>query len=298
MPTRKAKSGVWAAVAWAAALPLLSCHKAEEPKPIVVARVGERILTEDEVAAWEASLRQQIVAGEVRGSFIKHWVEDELLVQAARDRGLVDDPWVQGRLDEVSRRLLTSRLLDLETADATPPAPATIQQYYQSHREEFTWQKLHLAIQFWRCSSRASLDRLRGELLHARPTPLQPGESAAIDTGSFEVDDPAGVDPIAWRLFGWMPGGQLGYPVRFHEGFWMFRVTQRNEAGTPQSLEDVRDLITSRLLEDERMQVQGDIVRKLTVEYRRAGKLDWPSSIGTSVTGDSARPTAIKGSQE
>lgn len=255
----------------------------------VVAKVGDRILSAEEVAAWETSLRENLTP-ELRSSFIRHWVEDELLVQAAKDKGLEDDPWVEGRLDEVSRRLLAARLLELDAATLSGPSPSEIATYYAQHQGEFVRPKLSMTVQYWRAPTRTSLDRLRADLVRGRPSPRQPEDVVGLDSGRFEVDDPASVDPAVWRHFGGMNAGQLGYPVQFDGGIWMFKILRRDEPGARQSLDDVRDIITARLIEEARMRRQAELVRALAADYSRTGRLVWP--VYGAETADSAARAA------
>jgi len=260
----------------AALLLLNGCRENNQPQPVVVARVDDQVLTEDEVAAWETTLLQSRVAPEVRAAFIRRWVESTLLAQVARDRGLDDDPWVQTRLDETNRQLLTSRLVELESSQLPNPTASELEQYFTEHQGEFVWQRLHLTVSYWRSTSRAPLDRLRRDLSGSRPQPLQPQEAAQVDSGHFEIDNPASVEPVAWKLFGWMKAGQVGYPSTYRGGWWLFRIARRDEPGSKQALTDVQDDIRSRLFERARTRRQADLVRDLSAEYQRAGRLDWP----------------------
>jgi hypothetical protein len=243
-------------------------------------------LTADEVSAWEASLQKPQIPTEVRASFVRHWVEDELLVQAARERGLADDPWVQGRIDELSRKLLSARLMELESSALVAPSKKEIERYFEAHKTEFVWPQLYLSMKYWRAPNRIPLDRLRATLINARPTPVQPAEIAKVDTGAFEIDDPASVDNAAWKLFGWMAEGQLGYPVPYKNSSWMFKVVRRGEPNSPQTLDDVRDVITARLVEESRLRRQTELISNLISEFRRSGRLEWPQASESPTPGD------------
>lgn len=239
--------------------------------------------------AWEASLQQPTVSKELRSAFIRKWVEDELIVNAAVERGLDDDPWVQSRLDELSRRLLTSRILELETTGLPNVAPGAVVDYYRTHSNEFLWQKLHLNVKYWQSATRAPLDRIRQELVSSRAAPASPGQYAAVDTGSFEIDDPSAVDPASWKLFGWMKEGQIGYPTYHRTNYWMFRVVQRNEPNTQQSLDDVKDIIQARLMEVERLNTRDMIVSRVASRYLAENKLYWPDGYAGHANADSTR---------
>lgn len=259
------------------ALLILSCRPQPQPEPVVVARVADRLLTQEEVSVWEASQQGKITAHQ-RAAFIRRWVEEELLARAAIDRGLEDDPWVQTRLDDVTRSLLTARLLEIESASIPTPGKQEIADYFEKHRADFIWEKPHLSLQYWRSSSKSALERKRRELTAARPLPSQPGEGAAIDTASMEIEDPARLNPTAYRLFGWLTAGQVGHPVYYQDSYWLFRVTRRDESGDPKRLEDVSTLITAQLMENARARRLSSLLRELSDEYQRAGALYWPQS--------------------
>lgn len=265
-----------AAVISVALLSIIGCRSKPEPTPVVVARVGNQTLTESEVEAWEASLQQNKIPEEARSAFIRRWIEEELLAQAAQDRGLLDDPWVQTQVDETLRKLLTARLIEIESANIAAPTRLEIETYFKVHQDEFVWERLHMKIEYWQSSSRPTLERLRRDLASARPTPLDPKENAPVDSGQFEITDPTGVDPSAWKLFGRMNTGQLSYPIYFRNTYWMFRMQRRDEAGSTKTMEDVREEISARLLEGARAKRQAELIKQLTDDYRKSGKLEWP----------------------
>lgn len=241
----------------------------------VVARVGEKLLTEDEVKAWESTLPDGKPSASLRASFIRSWVEKELLYQAALERGIGDDPWVESRLEDIRRDLLTARLLELDEELQSPPSTKDVILYYEKHKDEFVWKNTYLEIQYWQCSERQPLDKLRLSLTQARPSPSHPDNSTLVDSGSFSIDDPLEVDPAIWRHLSWMSSGQLSYPILYNYMFWMFRIIRREEANTPQRLDDVVDVITNRLVVDARINRRTELIRRYAEQFRTEGRLQW-----------------------
>jgi len=264
-------------------LGLAGCISEPLPPAAVLVRVGDKILSAEEVKTWESSLPEGKVTPDLRSAFIRNWVEEELLINAARERGLNDDAWIEARMDELHKKLLTSRLLELDAAARPPPSTKEVLEYYDRHADEFIWKHLHLDLIYWRCESRPPLDRLRSSLMQNRPSPLLPGEVAIIDSGNFSIDDPAIVDPVFWKHFGWMNPGQLGFPASIRGSYWMFKLIRRNEAGTRQRLEDVVDAITSRIIEINRLSRRNELVRQYAEQYRRDGRLQWIDPTATTL---------------
>jgi hypothetical protein len=264
-------------------LGLVGCKSKPVPPVAVLARVGEKFLSDEEVKAWESYLPNDKLTPESRANFIRNWVEKELLVSAALEKGLDDDPWVESRIDELHRELLTSRLLELDASSHLPPTTKEVLEYFNQHSNEFIWKNLHLEVVYWHSPEKPPLDKLRAGMTQNRPSPLFPSEVSSIDSGRFDIDDPETVDPIVWRHFAWMAVGQLGFPTAIRGSYWLFRVERRDEPGTPQRLEDVVDEITSRLIEIARLNHRNELVRYYADQYGKAGRLQWIESIPDSL---------------
>jgi len=270
-----------------AALSLLFAISGCKTKPVppvaVLARVGEKILSDEEVKAWESYLPKDKLTPETRNDFIRNWVEKEILISVALEKGLDDDPWVEARLDDLHRELLTSRLLELESTSHTLPGTREVLDYYTRHAKEFFWKHPHLSITYWRSNSRPPLDRLRATLTQNRPTPLFPSEVAQIDSGKFEIDDPERFDSGVWKIIGWMNSGQISHPVVLRNTYWMFRIDRKDEQGTQMPLDAVVDEITARLNETARLNYRNELIRSYAEKYRNEGRLQWiDSSLSTT----------------
>ncbi len=260
-----------------------SACKSKPITPVtVLARVGEKILSDEELKAWESSFPNGKLSNELRSAYIRNWVEDELLVNAARERGLDDDPWIESRIDELRREFLKSRLLEIDAATIPRPSTKEVLEYFNQHSDEFTWNKVHLDVIYWHSTARPPLDRLRSVLAQNRPSPLLPAEVASIDSGRLDIDDPTIVDPAVWKHIGWMSAGQLGFPVAIRGSYWLFKINRRDESGTAQRLEDVVDIITSRITESARITRRNEIVKKYAEQFRNEGRLLWINPTNTT----------------
>lgn len=254
---------------------LTGCSKEERWEPEVVARIGDQKLTSSEVTAWEASLRQAEIPQEVRSAFIHHWVEEELLYQTALERDLTEDPWVTQRIDELTRSLLTSRLLELEYLKIKQPSTTAITTYFQQHSSEFTWPHVHLDVDYWRSQERRAMERLRSNIQRGRQVGIWTGQSGSLESGRIELDGPGSTDPEVWSIVSHMKIGQVSQVRFLNDEYWVFKLIDRREAGEPQGLDDVHDEIMMRLMEQARRQLRDELIRKLIEENRRSGRLYW-----------------------
>ena len=257
------------------ALVCTGCTREVEWEPEIIARVGDRTLTTSEIDAWEASLRQAELPQDAKITYIRHWVEEELLCLEAIDRNLHKDPWILQRLDEIKRQLLTSRLLEQEYQTLNKPSPQAVEAYFNRNSSEFIWACLHLVIEYWRSADRVGIERLRSNVQRGRQTGIWSGEVGSLDHGRITLDGPGSAAPEIWSVVSRMSIGEVS-PVIFVNGdYWVFKLLDRREQGEQQGLEDVRDEIVMRLMEEARRNVHSELVRKLAEQYRRSGRLFW-----------------------
>ena len=258
-----------------AALIFVGCTRETEWEPDVIARVGDRALTDAEVDAWEASLRQEDIPQDARSTYIRHWVENELLCREAIDRALLKDPWILQRLDEIKRQLLISRLLDQKYQELTKPSPQSIEAYFKQNASEFIWPCLHLEVEYWRSGDRVGIEQLRSNVQRGRQTGAWSGEPGSLDHGRITLDGPGSAAPEIWSAVCGMSPGEVS-PVRFATNeYWVFKLSDRREPGEQQGIEDVKDEIVMRLMEEARRNIRSELMRNLVDQYRRSGQLFW-----------------------
>ena len=275
------------------ALLWLGCVREVEWEPEVIARVGDRALTASEVDAWEASLRQPEVAQDARSTYIRHWVEEELLYQEAIEQGLIKDAWVLQRLDEIKRQLLVSRLLEYECRKLNMPSPQIVEAYFKQNSSEFIWPCLHLVVDYWRAEDRQGIERLRSNVQRGRQTGIWTGKAGSLDQGRITVDGPGSAAPEVWTVVSRMSPGEVSPVRRVENEYWVFKLIDRREKGEQQGIEDVRDEIVMRLMEEARRNIRGELVRNLVDKYRHSGELYWSTQprVVTETENDSIRKT-------
>lgn len=252
---------------------LSGCKQEVHIESDIVARVGDRVLSTSEVSAWEASLHQPEVPAEVRYSYIRHWVEEELLYQSALDNGLLNDPWVVQRVEEITRSLMVSRLLEKETAQISRPTPSVIQNYFEKAQSEFVWPSIHLVVEFWHADDREGMERLRKNIQRGRLTGLWAGDERELQNGKISIDGEGNASPDVWKIVSRLNIGQVSQVVNILDSYWVFKLVDRREAGEPQGLDDVLDEIVLRIMEESRKNVRDEFVKALVEKNRRAGKL-------------------------
>ncbi len=251
------------------------CLKEEPPEPEVIAKVGDRILTASEISTWEISLNQPEVPQEVRSEFIRRWVEEEILYQAAVERKFDSDPWVVQRIDELSRTLAVTRMLELETNKLTSPSISEVKEYFQEHSSEFVWSHVHLVIDYWSSDNRNGMDRLRSNLLRGNNTSIWSGDIGTLDNARISLDGPESTTPEIWNVIHSMKIGATSQVHSLNDRLWVFKLIERYEPGEPKGFDNVQDEIKARLMDNLRHQQRDNLIRSLVDEYQQAERLQW-----------------------
>lgn len=116
----------------------------------VVARVGDAVLTEADLAADASVHLPGLDSTAARQRAVEAWVMRELLVAEARRTGLDRDPAVERRLAESARAVLTAaardRLLDAEAAVSEADVAAA----YQARREALALREPYVRLRHLR----------------------------------------------------------------------------------------------------------------------------------------------------
>ena len=250
------------------ALILLVACGAPPDQGTAVARVGDAVLTETELAAQlPADLEGKSGAAE-KALFVENWIREELLYQEALDLELDQKAHLQHLLEQARRSLLVATLLD-EAFDGQEAqiSEAEIQEYYDQHQDEFLLLQpqvhaRHILVATRR-DANARLQALkRGEPFEkiAREYSLDPDTKfAGGDLGYFSEDD----DPLLWETCQNLPLNRLSKPIRTEYGHHIIEVLDRQEAGTAPELEQVRSQIVETLVHQQYQQRLEKLIDRL-----------------------------------
>ncbi|MBN1885455.1 MAG: peptidylprolyl isomerase [Candidatus Krumholzibacteriota bacterium] len=245
-----------------------------EIPPGAIVRVGERVLTVDELDRLLPEGERVPFDDAERRRFVDRWVDTELLHQEAIRRRLGDDPRVQARRAALEQEYLADHLLTIELRERTSVTEEEVERYFEEHREEYLYEYRVSHI-------------LVNTLEEARQV------QALLETNSFEwVANRHSVDPVAKR------GGDLGYltkgnmvpefenvifrmtpgevsgPVRSDFGFHIIKLVGIREAYVKVGLEEVRERIMNTLVVRKRERAYGEFLDEL----RRRSEIEYADS--------------------
>lgn len=297
---------------------------AEVPVGAAVATVGARVLTraeiENRIAKQPDFVRVRLQTPERKKEFVENLVRTELLVQAAKKRGLEDDPEVR----EVVERVLVQRLLQKEL-EAGPVPEEESRAWYAAHASEFVRpERVRVADFFFaspkgdpkRAAVKAEAAKELAALVAAKEEVRAAAFASAVrrrsnaeatksvdgDLGPRTLEELTQTQgaPVAEAAFALKAVGALSGVVETEYGYHLLRLLGR-QPGEETKFEVARPRIENRLQAERRGTGMEKLVEKLKAETKvevsevELAKIAVPAPAGPLVPAAGLQPVAIPG---
>lgn len=250
-----------------------------------VAVVGDRVIRLGDL---EAAM-ERAGSGRLRGDMhavLDELIEDEIMVQQAREHGLEDDPefrrmyrnFLIGKLKE---KLLTPQLKATEVTDKE------IRTYYKENRSRFVEPaSIKIAVLYRKTSDRMSDEKreaIRAQLLEAKAM-TEDLNRDGLDFGAVAIRHSEDqTTRYKGGLVGWIDpdrggarlpdavvdaaaaldrAGDISEPVATDQGMYLVRLAERKDAILT-AIEDVRDTIRQTLMKEKRAAVEKEFLENI-----------------------------------
>lgn len=231
----------------------------------VVARVGKETLTREQLLAMVPPELSSHAGRDVYLDMTRRWIRTRLLAREALRLELDDNLEVRRQIRERTEDILAQALTD-RILDTIPEMPEqALRKYYDDNQQEFLRQEPELAFRRLRLPDQATAAAMRQAITPVafanEAQRLNPDPSAALDAQRFRrrSELPANVAEVLFSL----QEGEISPPVQVSDGWALFLVVSRVQAGTVRSFPEVSDLIRLRLTEIERKRRLDEVVAQL-----------------------------------
>jgi O6-methylguanine-DNA--protein-cysteine methyltransferase len=255
----------------AALLLAAACRPGKPPAPDVVARIGDTEVHYSELEGYLARTAgdgESVLASNVLSQIFDQFLDEELLVRLAVDRGLVKAESLTGKGAGARRRAI-DELLQADLKEPGDQSEREIAAYYAAHREELTRPE-RVRLRQILTEDRASAERALREIAAgadfgrvAERLSRDPAAKSGGYQGELSRQDlpPAFADII----FSLQPG-QVSRLVPADYGFHIFQVVSRSPAEVV-PLEAARAEISAKLREQRADQLLAALVRDARRRY-------------------------------
>ena len=288
MPTSpKAPSVLWTAILLLTLLGVSSGCGVNHSEVDYVARVGNRVLTQDELHASMQLLHVGLDSIEARQQIIGEWVTNELMAQEAVRRGLRSDPEVQRLLEENERSVLISALMnDFLAIESIAPTRGDIEAYFAQHQERLLLREDYIRVRYLSTQRGDEAARVRDQLRDA--TVAGSADSAWTALVSRYAADAEASTRIAANYY---PQSRI-FPIQsLHDvltqlernqivvleergTFHLVQLVDRRPAGSLPEIDWVRDEIMERIIIEHRKQMIARQVQRLRTEAQARENLE------------------------
>jgi len=227
-------------------------QKQSDPSGTVIARVGDAVLTLEELQASIPQEYSDVITQDQNIAYVRQWINTELLYQEALRLKVDQQPEITARFEKMKKDLLSAEIISrgLESGDAEVSEQA-VREYYESNREQFVRESavarfedmviddINLA---WEIRRTATHETFR-DMAKANPTIRFIGDlNGAAPFVALDAVSPVLRNAIAGAAVPSITG-----PYRSEEGFHVLRLINKFEKGTIATIDEVRDEIVSRL---------------------------------------------------
>lgn len=113
---------------------LASCSAREDRSSVVLARVGDAVLTTKDLPGLSS---KDAMSKDGVSAFIEEWVNDAVLYRSAKKRGLLADKQLKLSRDAYYKKIVVSAFVDSETSANINVSTEDVRSYYKAHRDEF-----------------------------------------------------------------------------------------------------------------------------------------------------------------
>ena len=113
---------------------LASCSAREDRSSVVLARVGDAVLTTKDLPGLSS---EDVLSKDAVSAFIEEWVNDAVLYRSAKKRGLLTDEQLKRSRDVYYKKIVVSAFIDSETSSNINISTEDVRSYYKTHRDEF-----------------------------------------------------------------------------------------------------------------------------------------------------------------
>lgn len=297
-----------------------------EPDPTTyVARVGDMVLTDDEVARSLQGIPAGTDTAEAREQIVEQWVTRSLLLQEAERLNLGDEPDVQGQIEQQERSILVTALTDRMYREAElAPSMTEIRNFFQSNRGQMTLREPFVRVRHLSTSTRDNAAAARAALQEAASAgrPMDSTFAALVNEYAEFPEQSrrlAGTFVPESRLFGHYPyvrdelvelgPDQISPVVEDDSLYHVLQLVERIPEGAEPELEWVEGEIRRRLMIRSRKQMYAREVQRLRNQALARNDLQFgeasveealaeEASTDTSDTEEATSPSTLAGEPE
>ncbi|MGH7496240.1 MAG: peptidylprolyl isomerase [bacterium] len=261
-------------------------QEVEVPSENVVVRVGEAVLTLEDLATEIPAGTRDRISKEAMQDYAVRWINSQVLYQEAKRRGLDQSKDIARELQRVERELAVNALLQHEIyTDTARVSEARIQEFYTANLESFRRTEQEAQVYHISVPTQAEADSFYRMLRYAGDFPrVARGRALASgDTSAWHLDISFSEAPEAMHPVFRLSPGAVSAPIELDDGFHLFNIIQNFQSGTIRDLNLVREEVARKVS----ARARDDRYRTLLAELRAGAKIETDFQLIENISLDS-----------
>ena len=242
---------LFAAVVCALLVGFCSCTE-RGSEETVVARVGDQVLTVEEISLLTSPGGNVSVSFEEKREFIQQWIDTEILYRQAVRENLPKDPLIERAIRQMEKELLAAELMERRIGSEMAIPDKQIEAYYLNHKDDYILTKPLRQARHILVDSREEASRIRTRLLNDEPF-----ESLVVEVSMDSATHATGGDLGLFSEYDMTPEitnaafalqvDDISEPIRTEWGYHILQVTDIKPVGGMLPLSEVKGEIANTI---------------------------------------------------
>ncbi|MBN1165465.1 MAG: peptidylprolyl isomerase [Candidatus Krumholzibacteriota bacterium] len=240
-----------------------------------IVRVGTVELTEGNLWNLLPAGEKTPFSPEEKALYVDRWIETEVLYQEALKRGINNDPKIKARIESLEREFLADHLLFLELRDRITVSEEEIREYFEQHRNEYTYEYRVSHILVNTLEEAESIQELLKSKSFAWVANRHSVDPVARQGGDLGYLTKGNMIPAFETVIFEMTPGEVSGIIKSDFGYHIIKLTGTRESQVKVYLENVREKIMNMLVMEKRAKAYADFIAELKqltdIEYYKNG---------------------------
>lgn len=240
----------------------ISCAAREKDESVVLARVGERSLTVNQL---EIALPAKNRTNSQLRSFINEWVDNTLLYNAAIKNGFHQDQSLVAAKDRYFKKLIIASFIQAETFGKSDINNDDIRAYYDAFSDGFIRGDDEALIYHFITKNLTEARKIRSVLNEEKSGDAVDELFNVYGVEAKTVTRGLLIEKLDYAIFS-ETNDVLHGPLRTNNGYHVIKVMKRYKKGSQAGLAKTYDEIYQRLLKEKQVDLSNKLLDSLKAE--------------------------------
>ena len=246
----------------------ISCAEKEEIK--YVAKVGDSYLTEDQLD--KAFSSSQIDTNKYREAYIRHWIEEQLLYLAAKEKGILNSKEYLTIMEKSEKKTANSILInEIISASEVIRDSVSVIKYFENHSSEFKLPQPAIVYNFATFNNFEDADNFRESLFFNSWSDALSISKHVYESGeqifSYIMEDSQDNYRTVYKS---LHINQVSYVmVTSNKLYIVFQLLEKFDKNEIPVLRNIYDVVKERYIAMQRETIYKNYIKKLYSDYNK-----------------------------